>query len=320
MMYLQVFGGFILLLGGAEIMVRGAIGLAKRLGISPLVIGMTVVAFGTSAPELLVSLNGALSGSPGIAIGNVIGSNIANILLILGIAGMITPIACAGTGLVRDGVVLLGGSVLFAALTFLGKIDLAAGVILIVFFAGFLVYSYRREAMSGGTETGFAEESGAATKGLGRTLVYLAAGFAGLIYGSEILVDGAIAIARGFAISEAVIGLTVIAFGTSLPELAACAVAAYRRHTDVALGNVVGSNIFNVVGIMGVVSVITPIEVPARVIAFDIWIMVAATLLLMPFLLTPRKYFGRLEAGLFVALYLAYIAALGAGVSGFTGS
>ncbi|MFP6711840.1 MAG: calcium/sodium antiporter [Rhodospirillales bacterium] len=317
MMYVMVAGGFILLLAGAEVMLRGAIGLADKFGISKLVVGMTVVAFGTSAPELLVSLNATLAGSSGLAIGNVVGSNIANILLVLGVAALLMPIAVEPAALKRDGWMLLTGTGLFMALAVRGEIDLFAGVVLLAYFIGFLVYSYLREKTSidsvGEMYEHEVDDIDGVPHSLLKIMVFLILGFAGLIYGADLLVEGGVAIARIFGVSEAVIGLTVIAFGTTLPELAATVVAALRKHSDVAIGNIVGSNIFNVVGIVGVVSVIAPMEVPARVINLDIWIMAAATLILMPYMIGRRERLGRFEAFLFLAAYLIYIASIGYG-------
>ena len=317
-MYFFVVGGFVLLLVGAEITLRGAVGLAEKFGISKLVVGMTVVAFGTSAPELLVSLNAALSGSSGLAIGNVVGSNVANILLILGVAGLLMPIANEPGALKWDGWTLLLGTGLFMALTYRGKIDLIGGLILLAYFIGFLVYSFRREKQGVDAAGEMYEHKVDDVEGvphsLLKILIFLVFGFAGLIYGAEILVEGGVAIARTFGVSETVIGLTMIAFGTSLPELAASVVAALRKHAYVAVGVVVGSNIFNIVGIIGVVAVITPMEVPSRVVNFDIWIMAAATLILMPFMIGRRERLGRFKAFLFLAAYLIYIATIGYGV------
>lgn len=317
-MYLEVSGGFILLLGGAEIMVRGAVCLAERLGISKMVIGMTVVAFGTSAPELLVSLNAALAGAPGIAIGNVVGSNIANVLLILGATGIVMPIACASGTLVRDGIILLVGSAIFTVLVFRDQIDLIGGLVLLAAFIAFLVYSYWREihgsVESAGLSVVEVDEVEGVPSSLWLALLLLVAGFVGLIIGSELLVDGSVKIARAFGVSEAVIGLTIIAFGTSLPELASSVVAACRKHADIALGNVIGSNMFNLLLVIGVTATVTPIDVPLRVPQFDIWVMVLATLFLMPYMLTRRETLGRAEAIIFLAVYSAYIVALGFGV------
>ncbi|NQV55158.1 MAG: calcium/sodium antiporter [Rhodospirillales bacterium] len=315
MMYVQVLGGFILLLGGAEIMVRGAVGLSERLGISKMVIGMTVVAFGTSAPELLVSLNAALAGASGIAVGNVVGSNIANILLVLGAAGLIMPMQNEPRALRKDGYVLLFGTAIFIALAWRGVIDLPNAIALLLVFGAFIFFSYWREKND--RDVSFAaevDEFEAVPHNLWLALIFLTIGFAGLGVGSELLVDGGVAIAMSFGISEAVIGLTIIALGTSLPELAASVVAAYRKHTDVAIGNVVGSNLFNIVGIMGIVGAVTPLEIPARVLNFDMWVMLLATVVLMPYMIGGRGTLGRIESLLFILLYVAYIVAISFGV------
>ncbi len=314
-MYLQVFGGFILLLGGGEVMVRGAVGLSERLGISKLVIGMTVVAFGTSAPEFLVSLNAALAGSPGLAVGNMIGSNIANIALVLGFAGLITPIASGGRELVKDGLVLVIGTGAFMALASRGTIDLFGAVVLLIIFAGFIYYSFWREKnVEGSSLADEVDEFEAVPHSLWLATILLIAGFAGLNFGSELLIEGGIQIAKTFGVSEAIIGLTIVAFGTSLPELAASGVAAMRKHTDVALGNVMGSNIFNIVGIMGVVGAITPLQVPARLLEFDMWVMALVTLALMVYMIGGRRQLGRSEAGIFLLFYCAYIVAIATGI------
>ncbi len=321
--YALLIAGFFLLLGGAEIMVRGAVALARRLDISPLVIGMTVVAFGTSAPELVVSLNAALSGAAGLAIGNVVGSNLANILLILGVSGLIAPIACQAPTLIRDGLVLFAGTLLFMGLALTGQIGLTGGIVLLIGFFAFIAYSALQEIVTKRSELDGEIEEEVETMvsphNLGVAFLLLIGGFGGLLWGSEWLVDGGVAIARDFGVGEAVIGLTIIAFGTSLPELAASGVAAYRGHMDVALGNVLGSNLFNLLGVIGVVGVVTPLHIPDRVLNMDMWVMLGATLLLMPFMLMGRKHLGRFEAGVFLALYLAYIAALGMGVDRLPG-
>ena len=192
---LQIIGGFLLLLGGAEIMVRGAVALARRFGISALVIGMTVVAFGTSAPELLVSLNAALSGAPGLAVGNVVGSNIANILLILGAAGLVTPIACAAAGLRRDGAILLAGTLIFSALSFRGVVDVWSGAVLLIAFSYFLWHSYKREAAGEGGTAGEAGDLGVPPANLLVAVLMFLAGLAALLAGSELVVRGGVAAA-----------------------------------------------------------------------------------------------------------------------------
>ena len=322
LMYVYVVVGFVLLLCGAEVMVRGAIGLAEKLGVSKMVIGMTVIAFGTSAPELLISLNATLSGSSGLAVGNLVGSNVANILLILGLSGLILPITADQKALSRDGWVLLGGTAAFMAIAIRGEINLPGGLVLLLYFFGFLYYSYSRETAGHSPEAanlheGEIDEIGGVPATTWLSLVLLIIGFAGLLGGSELLVEGGVSIARSFGVSEAAIGLTIIAFGTSLPELAASAVAAYRKHADLALGNIVGSNIFNIVGIVGVVAVVSPMDVPARVINFDMIIMAVATLLLMPFMIGSKEVISRPVAAFYLLAYLAYIAAIAMGFESF---
>jgi len=310
MMYLQVAIGFVLLLVAAEFMVRGAVALARKMGISPLVIGMTVVAIGTSAPELVVGLQAGLAGAAGLALGNVIGSNIANVLLILGAAGLVAPIVSKEGSLLRDAVVLMGGSVLFAFFCMQGSIGLVAGIILVGALVGFLISSYRREHDQGGADAELhveeVEEVGNLPENMGIVLAALFGGIAGILYGADLLVDGGVAIARSFGVSDEVIGLTLIALGTSLPELAASVVAAIRGHADVAIGNVVGSNLFNILGIAGVVAIVTPLPVSQQIVSFDIWVMLAATAMMLPLLIWGWRL-NRSAAVVFLACYAAYV-------------
>ena len=321
MMYVYVCAGFVFLLGGAELMVRGAVGLAEKLSVSKMVIGMTVVAFGTSAPELLIALNAALSGSSGLAVGNLVGSNIANILLILGVSGLILPIAVDSKVFTRDWWVLGGGTAVFMALSLPGEIDFFGGSLLLLLFTGFLYYSYRRETVgSVPASPAFKEEVddiGGVPETTWLSIVLLVIGLAGLIGGAELLVNGGAAIARLFGVSEAAIGLTIIAFGTSLPELAASVVAAYRKHADLALGNVVGSNIFNILGVAGAVALVSPLDIPARIVNFDMIIMAVSALVLMPFMIGNKEVISRPVAGFYLAAYLGYIASIAAGVESF---
>lgn len=308
MIYLQTLGGFVLLLGCAELLVRGAVSLAQRLGVAPLVIGMTVVAWGTTAPELVVSLDAALLGSPGISVGNVVGSNIANILLILGVGAMIAPMACDRGQINRDALAMLLASGLFAVIVSVGRLEFWQGTIMIVLLVGFTLTSYRmarrRHAAAEAAEA-TVEEFGGAPKSLGSSLLILVLGIAGVVIGADLLVEGAVGLARQFGVSEAAIGLTLVALGTSLPELATAAVSAYRGHAEVALGNVVGANIYNVLGIMGVVSIITPIDVPAKIAALDIWIMVAVTVVFVGLIIGLGRL-GRAAAALFLVAYVVF--------------
>lgn len=315
---LLIAGGLVLLAIGGDILVRGAVGTASRLGVSPLLIGLVLVGFGTSMPELTTSVQAALSGSPGIAVGNVVGSNIANILLILGAAALLSPIVVAKGVLTRDGSFLALSQIALAAALLLTPVGRTTGGLL---FAGLIVYialSYwlDQRAKSGAADLHAAEaESVAApTSRLGVSLLLLAGGLAGVVIGAKLLVDGAISIAEGFGISDTVIGLTVVAVGTSLPELAASVAAAVKRQGDIALGNVIGSNIFNALGILGATAMIRPIDVPASILQSDVWIMLGAAALLALVAATGRKI-TRLEGVVLLVLYAGYTGWLAIGAA-----
>lgn len=316
-MYLQVFGGFVILIVAAEAMVRGAVVIADKMGISAMVIGMTVVAFGTSAPELMVSLQAALNGSSGLAIGNIVGSNIANVWLILGASCLITPILVKPDAMKRDILLLAGGTLLFSGFCLDGELNLIAGIVFLLVFCAFLAFSYFRETSDPEVLKEHQEELEELEKGvpksvpigIGMTIV----GILGLAFGADILVTGGSEIARSYGVSEEVIGLTLFAFGTSLPELAASVVAAYRGHPDVAIGNVIGSNIFNMLLVGGVVSMVAAIPVPPQVLNFDIWVMVVATAMLMPVLLGWMTL-NRTYATIYFILYIGYVGAQAYGV------
>ena len=311
MFYIQVALGFILLLGGAEFLVRGAVALARRFGVSPILIGMTIVAFGTSAPEFVVSVQAAMSGAGSLALGNIVGSNIANVLLILGVSGLVRPIAMKGILLLRDGSLLIGGSLLVAVLLWLDAITFWSGVAMLGIYLGFLVFSYWQETAGGnGTAELYVkevEEFHNLPKTLWGMWGAVLAGMFGVGYGADLLVDGGTGIARSYGVSEEVIGLTMIAVGTSLPELVTSMVAAMRRHTDVAIGNVVGSNVINILGVTGVAAIFAPIPVPAQIVGFDLWVMLASTVLLAAFLVGGWR-FGRGHAVLFLGAYILYLA------------
>jgi len=311
-LYAQIVGGFVLLLFAADYMVRGAVAIARRLSVPPLVIGMTVVAFGTSAPELVVGLQAGLSGAAGIALGNVIGSNVANVILVLGCAAVIAPVVTKEGELRHDAVVLVAGSLLFAFFCVQGEVGRVAGTIMVIGLVHFVMSAYRRERKSGGPDAELhveeVEEVGDLPKKPWIEVAALVAGLGGILIGADILVDGGIGVARDLGVSEEVIGLTVIALGTSLPELAASAMAAHKGHSDVAIGNVVGSNLFNILGIAGIVAIVTPLSVSDQLARFDIWIMLGTTALLMPVLIWQWRI-TRLAGGAFLVAYAAYIAA-----------
>ena len=285
---------------GGEALVRGAVGLALRMAMTPLLIGLTVVGFGTSTPELLVSVDAALGGIPAIAIGNVVGSNIGNILLIVGISAMVWPIrATLAGGLRRDSAVMVGAALLLVPVFALGTIGRPAGALLLAGLVGYLVWAWRssESAVDDPTQTPMP---------LWRSLLWAGGGLVLLIVGAQLLVDGAVNIARGFGVSEAFIGLTVVAIGTSLPELATSLIAALRRQSDIAIGNIVGSNIFNLLGILGVTALVAPIPVEARFLSFDLPVMIAASVLLAALLLFRPVISRPIGAGLLVA-YATYV-------------
>ncbi|MEQ8968416.1 MAG: calcium/sodium antiporter [Azospirillaceae bacterium] len=304
----MVAGGFLLLMGGADYLVRGAVGLARRIGVSTLVIGLTVVALGTSLPELVVSLRAAIGGNTGLTVGNIVGSNIANILLILGVAAVIWPVACARTTLFRDGSAMVAATALFVVVGLAGGYGRIYGFVGLGLLVAYMGWCYHHDRRDGGLAAREAEEvepiQGSAV------LLWLAilGGLVAVVAGGELLVHGAVGIARTLGVSEEVIGLTLVAFGTSVPELATTVVAAMRRHADVALGNVLGSNLFNLLGVLGVTAIVVPLPLPDKIAAFDLWVMAGVSILLVPLMRSGWRL-GRLEGGIFVMIYIAFVAA-----------
>lgn len=300
--------GLLLLVGGAEALVRGSTGIARRFGLSELFIGLTIVSFGTSAPELVVSLQAALGGSPEIALGNVVGSNLFNILAILGITGLIRPLA-VHLNLIRiDGpilvVVTLGCA---AALQWsgLGRLLGAVLVGLLLAYTLFHLWWDKREAPKESAEALAEFEPVEKTLPLWLNALLAVFGLGLLVLGSKWMVKGAVSLATGWGVPEAVIGLTIVAAGTSLPELASSVVAALRGKADIAVGNIVGSNLFNLLGILGATVLASPIAA-GMLSSFDLLYMLGATLLLMPVMLTAHRI-SRAEAGVFLGLYGVYL-------------
>ncbi len=303
MTYLLFAVGLAGLFFGGNWLVQGASALALRFRVPPLVIGLTVVGFGTSTPELLVSLQAALAGVSGIAIGNVIGSNIANILLILGISAAIGPMAANLGALRRDLAWMMGAALATIPAFWGGMVGRWEGLALTL---GILVYIAvcLRQA---GTE----EAPDVSPAPLWRAIAEVVGGLVVLLVGARFLIDSATEIARTFGISEAVIGLTIVAVGTSLPELATSVVAAIRGQRDIALGNVVGSNIFNILAILGITALVAPIPVEPRFIAVDVPVMIGVSLLLVA-VIWLMKGMGRLAGIAFLLAYAAYVAAMAA--------
>ncbi len=307
--FLQAGGGLALLFVGGEVLLRGAVGLSLRFGLSPLLIGLTVVALATSMPELVVTLTAGIQGLPDIGVGNVVGSNIANILLILGLAALLCPIEREPRRILRDTAAMTLATAVFIVLACFERLSFLHGAIMILLLLGYLLFSYRSERRSGNdAATGLEaiEETGATPSSALVALALVTGGVIALAGGSELLVRGASTIARAAGVSETVIGLTLVAFGTSLPELATAIVAARRGHTEVALGNVLGSNIFNILLILGLLFMITPVTVAPEILRVDIWVLAGATLLAVPVMLTGKRI-TRIEGAVFVLLYAAFI-------------
>jgi cation:H+ antiporter len=299
--YIYIVAGLIGLFFGGEALVRGSVGIAKRLGMSSLLIGLTVVGFGTSTPELLVSVQAALDDVPAIAIGNIVGSNIANILLIGGLTCLVWPIRVSGATLKRDAGVMIAAAMVLVPIFMTGQIGRLTGFLLLAGLIGYLVWAYLQPGDAGEDDV-----DGAVPKSIPVSVMWVVGGLVVLIFGARFLVTGATNIARDFGLSEAFIGLTIVAVGTSLPELATSIIAAFRKQSEIAIGNIVGSNIFNVLGILGVTALIAPIPIEARFLTFDLPVMIAASVLFAVLLLT-RPIVGRvLGVGLLI-LYVVYV-------------
>lgn len=302
---LLVLGLGILVLGG-DILVRGAVAIAERFSISPLIIGLTIVSFGTSAPELFISVQAALAGSGGLSIGNVVGSNIANVLLVLGLPALIAAQGVKEDGIGRNILVMLAITVVFMGMLATGSLGRLFGIILLVLLGLFLLDQYRASKQSNEVPD-YLDEVGEPPSSGKIAALYLIAGLLLLPVGAYLTVDSASTIAANLGVSEEIIGLTVVAIGTSLPELAASMMAVIRGSGNLAIGNVVGSNIFNIAAIMGVTAVITTVPVGANIVSYDMWIMLAASLFL-----ALVAYFwheiNRWMGLVMLALYTTYIA------------
>ena len=308
-------GGLLALIAGAELLVRGASRLALSLGISPLVVGLTIVAIGTSSPEVAVSVGAALDGQTDIAVGNVVGSNIFNVLLILGVSALIIPLL-VDTQIVRQEVpIMIGASMLL--LTFgldgsVGRLEAAVLLALLIAYVVFLIVQSRRQQQAVRTAAavpGIADDKPRTNMVL--QLLLIGSGLALLVLGSRWLVDASITLAQAIGVSDLVIGLTIVAAGTSMPEVATSVMAAIRKERDIAIGNVVGSNIFNILGCLGLAGVVSSTGLPLApsVLNFDLWVMLAVAVACLPVFLTGRTI-ARWEGAVFVFYYIAYVAYL----------
>ena len=304
--------GLVILLLAGDALVRGAVNLSLRLGVPALIVSLTIVAFGTSAPELLIAISAVHEGSPGIALGNVVGSNTANILLVLGVPALMRALHTSECDTRKNYVFMLLATVLFIALAFFGIFTFWSGLVLLAALMLVLGNAFREaQAHRAAGEPDELEEIEEADPDMPfwRIGVYLLLGLIGLPLGADLLVENATVIARMYGLSETVIGLTLVAVGTSLPELATTVMAALRRQADVALGNVIGSNMFNLLAIIGIATFVGPIPVAKEFLTFDLWVMLAASLAIIPFVFLRRDITRIWGIGL-TAMYGLYMVVL----------
>tara|TARA_R110000787_G_scaffold22862_12_gene66046 strand:+ start:4551 stop:5513 length:963 start_codon:yes stop_codon:yes gene_type:complete len=304
--------GLVILLLAGDALVKGAVNLSLRIGIPALIVSLTVVAFGTSAPELLISIKAVMDNVPGIALGNVVGSNTANILLVLGIPALLAVMHTSECNTRKSFNQMIAASLLFIALAYRGVFDWISSLILLAALAAMLYNAARDARAHKAADIAGAEEDEEELEGVDpdmpgwRIGLFLVLGLVGLPLGASLLVDNATIIAKAFGVSDTVIGLTLVAIGTSLPELATTVVAALRRQADVALGNVIGSNMFNLLGIIGVAGLVGPIAVDPAFLRFDLWVMLAASLVLIPFVYLGQNI-NRIWGIALTALYAIYL-------------
>ncbi|SEK61283.1 cation:H+ antiporter [Roseovarius nanhaiticus] len=302
--------GLVILLLAGDALVKGAVNLSLRVGVPALIVSLTIVAFGTSAPELLISIDAVMRGMPGLALGNVVGSNTANVLLVLGLPAILSVLHTSGCETRKTYIFMIVASVLFIALAFFGTFTFWSGLILLAALAYMLFDAARDATRHRRAEKALAVED--EVEGADpdmpwwRIILFLVLGLVGLPLGASLLVDNASIIAREYGVTDAVIGLTLVALGTSLPELATTVMAALRRQADVALGNVIGSNMFNLLAIIGITTLIGPIPVEREFLTFDLWVMLGASLILIPFVFF-KVDIGRVWGVLLTAAYLAYV-------------
>lgn len=305
----QIIFGILLLSVGGESLIRGALGVAKKLSVSPLLSGIFIIGFGTSAPELSVSVEASLSGADDIAIGNVIGSNIGNILLILGLCALIRPLTMHKKALQRDASCAMAAALLCCVLMIYNVLNVWSAILLLGSLFAYLIWVYQTEKTIGipsaVMHVSEAEEVQQVPTNSLMLILYMFLGLGMMIGGSHLLLNGAVSLAVSFGVSEAVVGLTVVAIGTSIPELSISIIAVVRKHVDVAIGNVLGSNIFNILGVLGVSALFQPLVPSPRVIQYDIWFMLVCTMLLLVLLWTTKKI-NRIAGCLMLLMYCVY--------------
>lgn len=301
--FLWLIVGLTVLIFSGDYLVKGAVGVAEKFKISPLVIGMTVVSFGTSAPELFVSIKAAYDGSPDLAIGNVIGSNIANIALVLSITVLIFPIIVDRNSKIVDWPMMMFSSILFYVFSLDNVISPLEGGIMVAIL---LIFTFLLIRNSRKLNLNLDDDIDGTPSNMWLTTLYLLGGLVGLKFGADWFVEGAKGVAKSFGMSDKVIGVTIVAFGTSVPELVASGVAAFRKQTDISLGNLVGSNIFNIMIVIGITSLIMPIQVAESVMSFDMYWMLGIALALYPMMFIGKKM-GRIHGLILLSAYVTYI-------------
>jgi cation:H+ antiporter len=301
--------GLIVLIVGGDYLVKGSSSLALRLRLSPLVVGLTIVAFGTSAPELLISIQSALKGSPDIAMGNVVGSNICNLALVLGLTAVINPVKVKTNSIQIDWPMTMGSSLLLYLIVREGNITAASGILFIVLlliYMFFIIRNSRKTTIATEKTLNKDEIPDMPSKQIWKDIVFILIGCVGLYFGSEWFVNSAKDLALSLGVEERVVGLTIVALGTSLPELTTAAVASYKGQTDLAIGNLMGSNIFNILSILGITSLIHEIPVHVDIVNKDIIWMLLVTLVILPLMITRRRV-GRMDGIILITVYVIYI-------------
>lgn len=312
--FILIAAGLALLFFGGEALVRGAVSISEKLGLSAILIGAVVVGFGTSTPELLVSIEAAMNNQPDIAVGNVVGSNIANVILILGLAALINPVSCKDGVILRDSMAVIFASILLFLLSFMGVISAPAGAFMFLSLIGYIFYSYKAERRkkaellkkNGDTVHEHEAEEFSSNMGMPLSIAISVGGIAMLVYGADLLIGGATNLARSIGISEAVIGLSLVAVGTSLPELATSISAALKKHSDVIIGNILGSNLFNILSILGISAMIKPVPIAAQIAAYDIPFMLAIAAISSAIIFF-FKGFGKTTGAAFIFTYVVYL-------------
>lgn len=306
--FFQLLGGLVLLVYAGDALIRGSVSMARRLNVSPLIIGLTIVAFGTSVPELVVGIDAVLTKVPTLALGNVVGSNIANIWLVIGLPAVVAPMLCRAHRLSHNMIAMILATVGFIAMAFTGEFTAIKGMVLLAGLLMILFFFARKDKKSASYQEILGKMKGVSEKpdSFRISALIILGGLVGLGIGAHFFVAGAVDFARMMGVTEAVIGLTLVAFGTSIPELATALAAALRRHCDVAIGTVIGSNIFNLLGIIGISSMFGTIPVPAGFLNFDLWVMLFASLTFVLICLY-RKNISRNVGLMFCLAYITYI-------------